>query len=187
MLRLNPFRRAGRRRKTRNTDLLARPLAGEPLEDRRLLTTFVVNNEADVVDLNPALLSLREAVGAANSNLGADTIQFAPAIRHINLTLGQIEVTDSVTIDGNVSIDAQGNSRIFDVDDGDHTSSSSVTLSRLKMTGGASLTGGAILSHESRHCTTCKSPIAMAHSAAKRPPAVPAMDQWAWTLSGPNR
>jgi len=63
--------------------------------------------------------SLREAVGLANANPGEDTIEFAPGLGLIELTGGQIDVTESLIIDGDgflPSITAAGQSRIFAMD-----------------------------------------------------------------------
>ena len=48
----------------------------EPLEDRTLLTVFVVDSSADTIDANDGVTTLREAIEAANNNAGADSIFF---------------------------------------------------------------------------------------------------------------
>ena len=66
---------------------------------------------------NPGLdgmISLREAVNAANFTQGADTILFDSTLSGdtITLTQGQLEIFESVTIDAtnqNITIDASGN------------------------------------------------------------------------------
>ncbi len=93
-------------------------------------------------------LSLREALGLANGDLGANTITFDTALRGstINLVLGQLEITDSVTIIGlgadMLTIDAQQDSRVIDIDDGDNTSAQNVTISGLTFTGGRTFGSG---------------------------------------------
>src|SRR5262249_42127376 len=47
----------------------------ESLEDRRVPTTFFVTTVADVVDRTDGVLSLREAIKAANLHPGPDTIR----------------------------------------------------------------------------------------------------------------
>jgi hypothetical protein len=93
----------------------------ESLEDRRVLTTLTVDTSLDVIDFNDNLLSLREAVFIANNIPGADTIHFSlPTLEErIELQLGEIEITESVTIDHQgispISIDAAEQSRIFNI------------------------------------------------------------------------
>ncbi len=134
-------------------------------------SSFVVNTLADENDGNysPGHLSLREAVELANANPGDDTITFDPSLDGgtINLTQGELAITDSVTIEGpgaaNLTINAGGNSRIFDVNDGNLTTNIDVEIDGLTLTGGnaAAATwpgnaGGAIYSSENltlRGCT----------------------------------
>ena len=86
---------------------------------------FVVNSADDhddgVCGVNDC--TLREAVGAANKNgAGTDTISFSPlfnSAQTITLTLGEISITASVSIEGPgarlLSIDAGRTSRIFGI------------------------------------------------------------------------
>ncbi len=118
----------------------------QSLEPRNLLAAFTVNTTSDVVDLNDGLVSLREAVTAANTNANfgdaaagdetGDTIQFAPQIANqaIVLVEGEIEITDDLRIigNGNITIDAQDQSRIFSID----TNQEDVLLSRLTFING---------------------------------------------------
>jgi CSLREA domain-containing protein len=101
-----------------------RRLGFEPLEDRRLLAVAMVDTTLDVVDLNDGLTSLREAIFAANTVSGTDTIEFAPALTAggpatILLEHGELEITDALTINGPganlLTIDAQQQSRIFNI------------------------------------------------------------------------
>src|SRR5690606_32889881 len=70
--------------------------------------TLVVDNPIDENDGDTSVgdLSLREAVQLANSRPGIDTIMFSPTVFTavpvvpINLTLGAIQITDSVRIEG---------------------------------------------------------------------------------------
>ena len=117
-----------------------RRLRIESLESRRVLAALVVTTNLDVVDAQDGELSLREAVEQANSIPGPDTISFdstrfaEPA--RIDLALGQLQATDSVSIEGTgkdrLTIDAGGASRVFEFlsMDGD------LSLSRITLTGG---------------------------------------------------
>lgn len=103
-----------------------------------MLTTFVVNTAADVVDPADAFLSLREAVEASNLNIGADDITFSGTLfgQPIRVTAGQLAIRDTVTITGfgalNTVIDAQGTSRVF----GMSGTAGDVTFRSLTITGG---------------------------------------------------
>lgn len=128
----------------------------------------VVDTVVDEIDGNygPGDLSLREAVGLANGSIGPDTITFDPSLsgERILLTMGELLIFDSVTIDGatnsaSVTIDASGNdptpdenlgdgTRVFNIDD-QTDERIDVTLSGLTFTGGdVQSRGGAILSRE---------------------------------------
>ena len=70
---LNP----NRRRKPASS----RRLRYESLERRNLLVTFTVSTAVDEIDVASVVgtgLSLREAIGSANTNADADTITFDP-------------------------------------------------------------------------------------------------------------
>jgi hypothetical protein len=81
------------------------------LEDRTLPSTFTVTN---LLDSGPG--SLRAAVAAANANPGADVINVATT-GTIALTSGELDITDSLTINGPGlnSLTVSGNhvSRVF--------------------------------------------------------------------------
>ena len=89
-----------------------------------LPSQLVVSKVADEVDLDfgPDELSLREAVFFANElRPGHDEITFDESVfapGRIALEHGQLQITDAVTVDGGerVTIDAQRNSRVFNVD-----------------------------------------------------------------------
>ncbi len=73
----------------------------EPLEERRLLAVATVTTLDDTVDFNDGVTSLREAIFAANTLSGADTIEFAPELTAagpatILLTQGELAITDSL-------------------------------------------------------------------------------------------
>src|SRR4051794_24433647 len=67
----------------------------EGLEDRTVPSTFAVVNN---FDSGPG--SLRQAILDSNSNAGPDTIVFAPSVHQIALTSGELEVTDSLDVQG---------------------------------------------------------------------------------------
>ena len=95
----------------------------EALEDRRLLATLTVGNSLDLVDGDTSSvaalisspgadgISLREAIVASNNTDGADTITFDSLVftggtdSLIRLTNGELEITDSLTIDASNAVD----------------------------------------------------------------------------------
>jgi len=88
------------------------------------LTYLTVTTQADVVDAGDGQLSLREAVAQANATASANTIVFAANIEGLTLTLtlGELLVTQDLTIDGDqdnngiaVSIDGNHNGRILHI------------------------------------------------------------------------
>ncbi|QEG33135.1 choice-of-anchor Q domain-containing protein [Bythopirellula goksoeyrii] len=101
---------------------------------------FVVDTlvDEDDGDFSVGDLSLREAIGLANSDSGPDRITFAPALNGgtIDLTLGELEITDELTIAGPgaslLTIDAQQDSRIFNIS----TTTGDFTIEGLTLTGG---------------------------------------------------
>jgi hypothetical protein len=111
----------------------------ETLEDRAVPSTFLVNNLGDSGDG-----SLRQAVLNADANPGADVIAFAPRLSgKINLTSGEIDITDAVSIHGlgsnQVTVRAGGRSRVFGV------FGTSAALDGLTIANGAADSGGGIL------------------------------------------
>ena len=123
-----------------------RRLRVEPLEDRRMLAVFSVDNLNDA-----GLGSLRQAIDDANALVGADTVEFQAGLSGtMALTSGEMTITDDLTIDGpgaaQLTIDAQQASRIFHVT----PTSGPVTFEGLHLTGGdAAGSGGAIFSETS--------------------------------------
>ena len=124
------------------------------LECRRLLTTFTVDTTLDVVNPDDGLLSLREALIAANSNaafgdapagdINGDRILFSPSFHGSELRLehGELEITDDVVIGRSstlFTISGGEQSRIFNID-----TSERVAFSKLKLVNGRSPEGGAI-------------------------------------------
>ncbi len=133
----------------------ASSLTFETLEARNLLATFIVNSAIDdATGAVDGLISLREATIAANTNAAfgdavagdanGDVIRFDAALAGSTyaLTAGEIAITDDVQIQGGQSgltIDAQSNSRIFNID-----STETVSIGRLNLVAGEAETGGAI-------------------------------------------
>jgi len=144
-----------------------RTLGVQPLEARRLLAVITVDTIADTIDFNDGKTSLREAVFAANTVPGAQTIEFAESLiasgpATIVLTQGELAVTDALTILGPgaklLAIDASGSdtnqetfadgARIFNIDNRS-AAAIEVSLRGLTLTGGdPNGNGGAILSVE---------------------------------------
>ena len=133
----------------------------EDLERRRLLTTYLVDSLADDVAAAATpdgSLTLREAIVAANSNAafgdaaaGSDTardvIRFDSSLAGgtINLDGFELPITDTLSIlGGGVTIDADRDSRAFNIDD-----AGSVFLGDMTITGGNAVDGGGILSTDS--------------------------------------
>jgi CSLREA domain-containing protein len=130
-------------------------LALEPLEDRTVpAAIFTVNTLTD--DNNPAnaLLSLREAITAANTNADADVITFAAGLTGtIDLTVAGLDDTNAggdLDILNPVSIQGPGakflrvkqtvaNERVFDVLPG---AGPAISISGLTISGGNGANGG---------------------------------------------
>lgn len=134
------------------------------------LTNYVVDTLVDECDgdISSGHLSLREAIQLANGNVdSAQVISIAQTLTdhgpaRIYLTHGELMITDQLTIDGPdgglLTLDASRTerltqskvgSRVFTIDDGDSTTTITVSLSGLVLTGGdVAEDGGAILSRE---------------------------------------
>ena len=107
-------------------------LAVEPLEDRRMLAFITVTSLTDDLIVGDGV-TLREAIFAANLDIsvdgsvagnGADTIYFDASLfatpQTITLSRGDLDITEALTIEAtslpqNVTIDANGLSRIFNI------------------------------------------------------------------------
>ena len=101
------------KRKSRRRLASDQKLSFHQLEDRRMLATFVVSNVLDgpVDSARDLPGSLRQAVFDANASAGADTIEFDAGVfteglsSLIRLTSGELEITESLTIDGSAGVD----------------------------------------------------------------------------------
>lgn len=103
------------------------------------MATFTVTNLFD-----SGSGSLRDFISTANSSQGADTIDFDSMLSGaINLTGGELGISDDLTINGlgadQLTLDAGGNSRVFNVNDGNYDSDLEVGIEGLTITGGNAL------------------------------------------------
>ena len=116
-------------------------LSFERLDERVVLSTFSVLNLDD-----DGTGSLRAAITAANNNPGSDIVVFAPDLRGtIDLTSGELSITDSLTIDGpgagRLAVSGSDTSRVFQIGSGAAVSIDDLTVSH----GRAVWRGGGIL------------------------------------------
>ncbi|MCA8989661.1 MAG: hypothetical protein KDA78_18585, partial [Planctomycetaceae bacterium] len=148
-------RRSSRRVRSR---LTAGPLGlcAEALEDKTLLTVYTVNTTLDEpangAGVTDGLISLREAINAANSNaafgdapagsgVGTDVINFAPTLNNSVITLGgdQLIISGDLSIVGpganRLKIDANHQSRIFQINSGVTASISGLTITNGNLNG----------------------------------------------------
>ena len=110
---------------------------------------FVVDNATDEFDgdLSDGDRSLREVIALANGNAGTDTVTFDPGIDTLlqQLTLGQIEITESVVVQGNgqanTIIDGNQADRIFEILPSTY-SNVDVTLDSLTLQNGRTTASG---------------------------------------------
>ena len=151
----------GRRRRRSARGLSDRTLHFESLEDRRLLATLTVNSPLDNLTAGDSLVTLREAIIAANNDAvtdsgetgsGADQIVFDPSLNGTPIVLalagtgedasatGDLDITTEIVIQGNGAantvIDANGIDRVIHV-----LGSGDLTLDRLTITGGSTSSG----------------------------------------------
>jgi len=92
----------------------------EPLEARIAPAVFVVNLLGDTSTVTTGKLTLRQAINAANTAGGKNTIVFAPGLHGvIDLAGTTLDISSNINIDGpggnKIIIDAQLNSGIFEV------------------------------------------------------------------------
>lgn len=143
----------------------------EQLEHRILLSTVVVNSAADITLADDGQTTLREAIVAANSNPGPDTILFEEFLRgqRIDLILGSLSVTDHLSIKGpgaaDLTIDGGGLWTIFNIDDAADGLLIEVMISGLTLTNGL----GGVFSLENLTISEC---VLASNSAVLRGGAV---------------
>ncbi len=121
------------------------------------MANIIVNT---LIDQNNGIdiggISLRDAIADANPN---DQILFDISIANgtITLTKGELVIDKNLTIEGdtdadletrNITIDANGNSRVFKIDDGNNIVDQFVEISGLTITGGEEIDGGGIYNTE---------------------------------------
>jgi hypothetical protein len=160
------FRRFTKLNRSRR-DNFSRVIAFEPLEPRLPLTTFTVNSLTDgPVNLSDNIVTLRDAISAANTNvavqpggtagssLTSDVIQFQAGLTGtITLTQGQLNPRNLLVINGpgasllTISGGATA-SRVFFVSDPAISSFGGVTIRGLTIRGGNATQGGGVLNAE---------------------------------------
>jgi hypothetical protein len=107
------------------------------LEDRRLMSTIIVNNPTDTPIVGQ--IDLRQAIAQANFNGGNETITFDKKVfktpQTITLSGTQLELNDTTGTEtitapkAGVTISGGGFSRVFEVDSGATASFSGLTIS----------------------------------------------------------
>ncbi|WP_197996272.1 choice-of-anchor Q domain-containing protein [Gimesia panareensis] len=123
---------------------------------------FLVDTTADIDDgdYSTGNLSLREAIRLANESPTADTITFAAALAGQSIVLAnELLISDDLTITGlgadQLTLDGDGNSRIFDIDDSLAETKIAVKMSGLALVNGSADDGGAILNYENLTVIDC--------------------------------
>lgn len=117
---------------------------------------FLVDSATDTDDgdYSAGNLSLREAIKLSNESDTTDTITFDASLFDQTLMLfNELVITDDVTIIGlgadQLTLDGDGNSRIFNIDDGNSETRITVEISGLTLSNGSAEKGGAIYNLES--------------------------------------
>jgi CSLREA domain-containing protein len=129
-------RRIAGRQKNRSSNVPAIARIAEPLENRALLTTFVVNSLGDAIDPDDGVMTLREAITSANTLPDADTIAFSipgTGVQTISPTSALPTIVNPVTIDGTTSPNFAG-TPVIELDG----SSAGIGVDGLLITGGDS-------------------------------------------------
>jgi CSLREA domain-containing protein len=145
-----------RRRPSRNNRPTARwrPRL-EVLEGRDVPSTLTVTTSVDEMDPNDGVLSLREAVAAANSG---DKITFASNVSASDLTLGQLVINRNLTIEGQSKFGGYPTTYIFDGDGRafDVVGSINVTFANVGIYGYADHGGGVLNEGASLTLSNCR-------------------------------
>ena len=107
------------------------------------MATYIVTNNQDL-----GIGSFRWAIAQANTNSGADTIEFEVDVVTLN---SAILITDTAILNGNdVTINQTGTERLLNITDNNSETLINVTLNNLTLTGGRpEELGGAIYTFES--------------------------------------
>ncbi len=124
-----------------------RKLRFEPLEDRSLLSVYLVNTVQDAptgplgTTLPGGELTLRQAVYDANNTPGDNTINFDASLagETVTLTAGELDLTsttgattiDATDLTGGVTVSGNNASRVFDIGSG-----ATVSVSGMRIAGG---------------------------------------------------
>ena len=127
-------------------------IAYDTLEPKLPLTTFVVTSPADGINDGDGLLTLAEAVQAANTNTASvdapagdadgDVIQFDPSLASNSLFFSsELTITDDLIIQGSNQAINLATNRMFSI-----TTDEAVSVSDLTLFGGEAFDGGAISS-----------------------------------------
>jgi hypothetical protein len=128
-----------KKRRTRQQIGYRRTLRFEQVEDRRMLALMVTTTADAPENTQEAVGTLRQAIFDANQFPDHDTINFDPAFfnepKTILLTEGQLNISESVTIEGKdpdgnllgITIDASGNDPTPGVFDGNGSTIFSIT------------------------------------------------------------
>ncbi|WP_232225067.1 Ig-like domain-containing protein [Dactylococcopsis salina] len=116
--------------------------------DGELVTVEQAEFEVTTAEDIPVDGSLRGAIVRANAIPGTDTITFDGSLAGETILLNEaLSITDSLIIEasetGGMTIDAQGNSRVFLIDDGNSENAIQVSMDGLTITGGNTEDNGA--------------------------------------------
>ena len=140
----------------------------EACERRVMMSVYTVNTTSDAANPGAGLLTLREAVVAANlnSNPGTNTIDFSPTVfspgslHTITLQQGELSLTSSTNIQGPgqavLAIDGNKTSRVLQIAGGVTVSISGLTITDGEVTGTQPSIGGGILNAGTLNLTNVK-------------------------------
>ncbi len=144
------------------TSAITASVAGvtSPADTLTVIASFVVNTTADTFGFYSGTTSLREAIAGANAVPG-QTITFSPTVfasaQTITLSLGQLTLSDTSGTEAitgpaaGVTVNADGLSRVFEVDAGVAAAISGLTISG----GSASEWGGGLAIYGTATLSDC--------------------------------